>query len=255
MSFVPYVKHRNVEGVDLDFLISDCVSVLWGYDTDDPVWLEMRFIRDHLVATGDVVMECGGHRGLTAIMLSKWVGSSGRVVTFEPDARNAEILRQNIELNHLTNVSVEQKAVGARKTKAALSRYSNMETGNLQYIAKKWRRTKGNEVDMVTLDDYVSLNPSLIKIDVEGYELEVLKGAKRILANHPKLAIEVHTDVLKLQGTSVDKLLDCIELDSYEMYVQWDDKEMPVLLDRDVQISGHETPNPWLHIFGIPKNV
>jgi hypothetical protein len=68
--FKPYLKRKNVEGVVFDFWIGDRDGRDW-YDLQctDPVWVELRFIRDHLVGEGDVVLECGGHHGCTAVVL------------------------------------------------------------------------------------------------------------------------------------------------------------------------------------------
>src|ERR1041385_4462204 len=59
--FQPYLKRKNIEGVVFDFWIGDREGRQW-YDLQctDPDWLEMRFIRDHILSQGDVVFECGG---------------------------------------------------------------------------------------------------------------------------------------------------------------------------------------------------
>jgi len=63
--FTPYVKRKTIEGVEFDFWIGDADGRDW-YDIgcSDPVWPEMRFVRDHIVRHGDVVVECGAHHGL-----------------------------------------------------------------------------------------------------------------------------------------------------------------------------------------------
>jgi FkbM family methyltransferase len=70
----------------------------------------MLFIKENL---GDVVIECGSHHGCTAIMLSRWVGPTGKVYAYEPGARNYEVLRRNLRLNGIENVTAVRAAVGA----------------------------------------------------------------------------------------------------------------------------------------------
>jgi len=94
----PYLKKKNIEGVVFAFWISDRdARECYDLQCTDPVWVEMRFIMDHLIGQGDVVLECGGHHGCTAIVLSNWVGADGKVVTFEPHPANCGIIDKNIQ--------------------------------------------------------------------------------------------------------------------------------------------------------------
>ena len=93
--FKPYILKKNVEGVVFDFWIGDITGRQW-YGTTDSNWPEMRFIRDHLIHPGDVILECGAHHGCLTMVLSNWVGDKGKVVAFEPVPKNADILQKNI---------------------------------------------------------------------------------------------------------------------------------------------------------------
>jgi len=125
-SFRPYIKKKNVEGVIFDFWVGDRSGRDW-YDLHctDPVWRELRFIRDRLIQEGDVVFECGAHHGCSTVALSHWVGDKGKVVAFEPVTKNCDIIRKQIELNNLTNIVLESKAVGARIGKTTITGSSN----------------------------------------------------------------------------------------------------------------------------------
>ena len=236
--FKPYLKKKNIEGVFFDFWIGDSDGRDW-YDLQctDPIWLEMRFIKDHMIKEGDVILECGGHHGCTAIVLSNWVGSNGKVLTFEPLPKNCDIIEKNIEQNGLKNVILERKAVGAEKGKITINDVSNSSV---------ILSGKGVEVEMTCLDEYEHLNPTFLKIDVEGFELQVLQGAKRILEKRPKLAIEIHTEALSQYGSSVEDLLRCIGVENYTLWIQWEDGKQP----EEYRI---ETPiEKRVHIFCIP---
>jgi FkbM family methyltransferase len=240
-NFKPYIIKKRVEGEAFDFLIGDADGKDW-YDhfNTDTEHSEMRIIKDKIIKAGDIVMECGGHHGFTAILLSKWVGNKGKVITFEPNPKNVEILNRNIEINKLNNIDVKQKAVGSKNGRIIIAPFSNaMVVSNSNF--------NGIDVEMVKLDSYIDLNPTFIKIDVEGYEVEVLKGAENILKRSPKLAIEIHAEKLYEYGTSVEELISLLGLNRYNCWVQWNDREKPIKFDGNKRISKR------VHLFAISK--
>ena len=89
VTFRPYVKRKNVEGVVFDFYVGNIEGREW-YDiyATDPKWDEMRHIKDLLIEEGDVVFELGSHHGCTAIVLANWVGPEGKVIAFDYDEEN-----------------------------------------------------------------------------------------------------------------------------------------------------------------------
>jgi len=236
--FKPYLKKKNVEGVAFDFWIGDRAGRIW-YDLKctDPVWVEMRFVKDHIIRQGDIVLECGGHHGCTTILLSNWVGAGGKVVTFEPLPANCDIIEKNIRLNGLKNVTLERKAVGAERGKITM---------NYGYDSSVNPSGEGVEVELTCLDEYEHLNPTFLKIDVEGFEMQVLQGAKKILSKRPKLDIEIHTNALSKYGASARDLFRLIDLENYKVWIQWEDGQQPEEYDMRMPIEKR------VHLFGIP---
>ncbi len=237
-AFKPYIKKKTVEGVKFNFWIGDSAGQTW-YDLEstDPVWLEMRFIRDNLISEGDSILECGGHHGCTAIILSKWVGPAGKVVTFEPLPANCKIIEKNIRLNHLTNVTLERKALGPNQQTIFITNSSNASVSTSD---------KGVKVDQTCLDDYAYLNPTFIKIDVEGFEKQVLLGAQKILATCPKLAIEIHTEDIHKYGASLSDIFRLIHVENYKIWIQWQNDQSPEEYDMKTPIAKR------IHLFCIP---
>ena len=153
---------------------------------------------------GDIVIDIGAHIGLYTIISSKRVGANGKVVAIEADPSNFEMLKSNIKLNQLTNVIPLNYAVYSKETKLKLYLPSGGESGFTKYntIMPNWINTQEKfvEVNANTLDYLLQLNEirqeevNWIKIDVEGAEFEVLKGATNVLSKSKDVAIlmELH---------------------------------------------------------------
>jgi FkbM family methyltransferase len=152
---------------------------------------------------GDIVIDIGAHIGLYTIISSKRVGANGKVVAIEADPENFEMLTSNIKLNQLTNIIPLNYAVYSKETKLKLYLPSG-ESGFTKYntIMPNWINTQEKfvEVNANTLDYLLQLNKirqeevNWIKIDVEGAEFEVLKGATNVLSKSKDVAIlmELH---------------------------------------------------------------
>jgi FkbM family methyltransferase len=152
---------------------------------------------------GDIVIDIGAHIGLYTIISSKRVGAQGKVVAIEADPENFEMLNSNIKLNQLTNVIPLNYAAFSKETKIKLYLPSG-ESGFTKYntIMPNWINTQEKfvEVNANTLDYLLQLNKirqeevNWIKIDVEGAEFEVLKGATNVLSKSKDVAIlmELH---------------------------------------------------------------
>ena len=156
---------------------------------------------------GDIVVDIGAHMGRYTIIGSKRVGAQGRVVAIEAHPENFEMLNRNIKLNQLTNVIPLNYAVFSKETKIKLylpdkeSGYTMHHSIMSNYVFTKYKdktEDKFVEVSANTLDYFLQLegitDVNWIKIDVEGAEFEVLKGAHNVLSNSKNISllIEVH---------------------------------------------------------------
>jgi FkbM family methyltransferase len=150
---------------------------------------------------GDVVIDIGAHMGRYTIISSKRVGANGKVVAIEANPSNFEMLNRNIKLNQLTNIISLNNAVYSKETKIKLY-LPGEELGHTTYNTVMSDRAKNEdkfvEVNANTLDYLLQLNKitdvNWVKIDVEGAEFEVLKGASNVLSKSKDIAllIEVH---------------------------------------------------------------
>ena len=149
---------------------------------------------------GDIVVDIGAHIGRYTIIGSKRVGTQGKVVAIEAHPGNFEMLNRNIKLNQLTNVIPLNYAAYSKETKIRLY-VPDEESGYTIYHTLMERTGKKFvEVNANTLDYLLQLNQikqeqvKWIKIDVEGAELDVLKGSTNVLSKSKDIAllIEVH---------------------------------------------------------------
>ncbi len=160
-----------------------------------------RFL-EQSVAPGDVVYDVGAHVGFLSVCAARL----GAVVyAFEPMAQNAARLRTNVSLNEL-EIHVVEAAVW--RDVGAVDLLPGDST-------REYRTTAGKTLPSVSLDAFAERErePALIKVDVEGAEAEVLRGAGRILAEvRPLIICEIHgerahREVLELlDGYSVEEL-------------------------------------------------
>ncbi len=164
-----------------------------------PLWSspEERML-ERLELRGQVVYDVGAYRGAYSLFFSQRVGPAGQVVAFEPEARNFSLLRRNLERNRVSNVMPLQMALGAERDLRTLYSLPGMPTtASLAEEARTPLRRARGQACIESLDELLDTlalpQPQFLKIDVEGMELEVLRGAARTLARtRPGLLIELH---------------------------------------------------------------
>lgn len=147
---------------------------------------------------GDTCVDVGGHLGYYCLLMARIVGPKGRVISFEPVQENMAVLKENVALNGFTNVELVNCALGERPGTLSLIRPKNFElswTPSVRGYSVEGDRDSV-EVKVETLDGFLSRGghkPSIIKIDVEGAELDVLRGATETLrTTRPAVLLEIH---------------------------------------------------------------
>jgi len=152
---------------------------------------------------GGIVVDVGAHYGRYTLIAAKRVGPKGKVIAIEADPNNFDMLNKNIKLNELSeNVITLNYAASSNKSKVKLS-IPEKKSGHTIYssiITSRAPTVKFMEVNANTLDNLLHENGisleevNWIKIDVEGAELEVVKGATNILSKSMdiSLLIEIH---------------------------------------------------------------
>jgi FkbM family methyltransferase len=176
------------------FILKNKVSGVTFKTFFNPYWNELdsvlKYFDEHTPAEGDVVVDAGAFFGLFSIYAAKIVGEKGKVYAFEPDKVNYKELLRNIELNSLKNVTALN--TGLWNAPGELTFYSNGVFSS--FLEGQTDTHNALKSPVTSLDIFFSkagdVKPSFIKMDIEGGELEAVKGAQKTLKEHPvKLAI------------------------------------------------------------------
>jgi len=152
-----------------------------------------------IIKPGMVCIDVGANQGFYTILLSRQVGSQGRVYAFEPVSSEFRKLQQNLSLNHCPNVVSEKVAIGAAEGTARMIVCLDGHGSRSSLCsppADVKARTKVERVPLTTLDSYSRSQGipriDFIKIDVEGGERDVLRGGEEVLDHlRPVVMIEM----------------------------------------------------------------
>ncbi|ACK64484.1 methyltransferase FkbM family [Rippkaea orientalis PCC 8801] len=156
---------------------------------------------------GDIILDVGAAFGVITLPMTQAIGKKGHIYAFEPARKTQKFLQQIIDLNQIKNVTIVQSAISEEPGQAEFIEYtpnqdlfwasdvSTLSTPDTNLN----REHESYWVNVTTIDDYVAthnLEPKAIKIDIEGFELYALYGAKTTLDKYsPYLSIDIHEDV------------------------------------------------------------
>jgi FkbM family methyltransferase len=182
-----------------------------------------RFLKRSL-RPGSVMMDIGAHIGLFSVVAAKVVGASGKVYSFEPTPFTRSVLSEVVELNGFSNVvEIRPEAVS---DKPGVTTF--FDTGdvisNANSLVKTFRSREGIEVPVTSVDEFVGakgITVSCLKIDVEGAELDLLKGARETLMSmRPAVRLGLHPPAITDNGQSLDEIWSL--LDEYGLTPEFD---------------------------------
>ena len=162
-----------------------------------------------LLQPGDQYVDVGANIGMTALLARSRIGSEGKGLAFEPNPAAFARLKDHFELNRIANFQLVPCALADRESVQVL--YVPLDDLLLGTIVPEKAEGTRVEIRTVPADPYVvgfdPSTPTLIKIDVEGYEVQVLQGLRSLLAwPDVMLVIEIADAKLRRAGHSRDEL-------------------------------------------------
>lgn len=158
------------------------------------------------VSNGDIVYDIGAHVGFYTLLASKLVGETGKVISFEPLPKNFKYIEKHAQINKINNVMLKNAAVSDF---TGFSCFKEVESTFMGYLDEKGELL----VETLSIDDFIKdypeLKPCCLKIDVEGAEFLVLKGAKETLEKYkPKIFLATHNDAVHEKCVNMLQNLD-----------------------------------------------
>jgi FkbM family methyltransferase len=225
---------------------SRCLYVSGSFEPNEFAWL------DHAIQPGMTILDIGANEGFYTTFLAQRVGSSGAVVAFEPSPRERARLERNVAINGIDNVRIVPKALSDKAGRAVFHVADAEHNGQNtlgSFGHKGVNEVESIEVDVVRLDDVFSefarVRLDLIKMDVEGAELAVLRGAAELIArDRPLILLEVFDAALRGQGASAADLLDWLRAAHYQLWAFDETSGQLVALNEDPLESGNVVALP-----------
>ena len=215
-----YLK-RNVHGLpmSLDLLLPGVSRDLAISGTREE---QLVYVLRNTVKKSDVVLDLGANIGYYALMMAHLVGDGGFVYAVEPAIENYELLQKNVALNNFQDrVETFQLGISNKKgsEKLYLSEYSNMHSfiSNVEFSRKQYIN-----IDVVDLYSFLKDKPdiSLIRMDVEGYEVEILEGLQPAIETGVfggKIVFEVHMGRYNDENHSMRRQLEMLFRNGYSV--------------------------------------
>lgn len=232
------LSHGIVMDLDISEFVQSHLYLFGSYELPT-----VRFIRHH-VRAGMTLIDVGAQIGYLTLEMSKAGGNDVTLYSFEPEPRNISRFSTNLALNNVHNVTIVDKAVSDHDGQIRLFMSSDNNAGTHSTIASgPFVSSEYIEIPCIRLDTFVRANAvsrvDLIKIDVEGGELEVLKGAEETLRRfRPVLIVEMSSSIQQSRGFSVTQFKQMLNDWGYSAFsINTDGSLCPTVITQDHEME------------------
>jgi FkbM family methyltransferase len=208
--------------------------VFWHCDLNEYLYRLLFFCEVHeidvdwmcrrLLKPGDIFVDIGACYGYHALTNASRVGPRGRVYAFEPQPDMFAALRENVRRNDLANLEMENLALSDRSEHLQLHRFSSLGAGHTSIACLEHPVSGVLPCEAITMDEYVTRKGmgqiTAVKLDVEGAELKILRGARALLGSSkpPMWIIEVNVETARACGYHPRELLLLLADFGYQAY-------------------------------------
>lgn len=210
---------------------------------------DIQHLCTQLLRTGMTVMDVGANVGLLTRLFCRQVGTGGRVYAFEPDPLTFQFLEFNTR--SFPNKELTQGAVSDNHEPALL--HLNFRSGAGNSLLNKGHSTESVPVACISLDEFLKQRGSpvvdVIKIDVEGAELSVLRGMRQTVARLPGLKVIIEYCPANLNGAGVAprEIFDELRSQSFKLQVIRPDGSVKAI-ERFEDLEGDLNPMGYLNL-------
>lgn len=219
-SFIVNVKMWNEIQLQVNICQQYCGDMYYGIGFEEG---ELDLVRK-FVQAGDIFFDVGANVGIYTLTASRFAGTGGEVHAFEPLAGTYQLLQKNVQMNGVKNIHLNNVAVGDMigeadlyvNAQAALTGLGLTNRGVLLDVQK---------VPIWTLDEYAEREKiqsiNFLKVDVEGFEGHVLRGAKRLISRSPDLIVmsELAQKNFEPLGFSTQEVIDYMCELGFEVWI------------------------------------
>ena len=209
---IRYGNYERYKPVDIKFLrfkfsVPDALSFVWQFKE---IFVE-EYYRFETNTKTTVIFDCGANVG-TSCAFFKHIYPQSRIIAFEPNAKITNYLLKNIKNNSLENIEVVEKAVWTTNNEIELG----LEDADGSSIYLEKNKTK---VESIRLKDYLDKEAvvDMLKMDIEGAEIEVLKDCRQSLNNVKNIFVEFHS--YKNGTQKLSELIDVLESAGFRYFV------------------------------------
>lgn len=195
--------------------IDACIYYLGDYEPN----LKIHFKR--LIKENDTVLDIGANIGFHTLYFAELTGVNGKIIAFEPIPINFKTLKNNVSLNNFPQIVLVNKALG--NTNSQMNIHINEQAQNPGAFNLFEDGVRNTIIECIKGDDYLQANNiekiDFIKIDVEGYEYEVLKGLRQTISRfHPSIIFEYDRNYQLKMNADAGLIFDFLKELNYNFY-------------------------------------
>ncbi|MFH1367048.1 MAG: FkbM family methyltransferase [Patescibacteria group bacterium] len=163
------------------------------------------FLRKYKIKEGDIIIDAGAYLGGFTLMAAKKVGKKGKVIAFEPDPQNFNILQKNVQNSNFSNIILINKAILNKIGQ------TNFFPNNSKSIVNN--QSAGIKIQTTTLDNEITkiglITIDFVKMDIEGSELEAFEGMRKMLEITKNFAIACYHERMGQKTGEILKPMLC----------------------------------------------
>jgi FkbM family methyltransferase len=214
---------------------------------------EISLLEQH-VRKNDVVLDIGANIGFYAQLLSQLVGKNGKVHCFEPDQVNFKHLLESV--GNFNNIVPVNKAVGSETGTITLYTSKSLNVDHRTYQPEDFENKI--EIGSVSIDDYLGSDKKadFIKIDIQGFEMQAIKGMEKILNTNANIKIvsEFWPYGLKTAGSSVTEYFGFLKNKGFEVFLLKNNRLQKLTLTAVQEMEGLPAET-YFNIFASRSDV